>query len=222
MPNWWDEDVSNAASAPPAPLVQLGKTDATAQQALVDQATKANKLADLGQQYVTANAVDPDATGPINSLGFHLPQWLGGAGFNVGDMRANTNPTTGRLSELSKRMIPLQRDVGAGPIRIGEVSGPGGGIWGGDVPRINAAAPVSAAIASDWQTNAAYDRALRDWATSWGQNKGTLAGAQTAFDKWWPGAVAQKAQQRQAANAALTAQSNTARQQNDPVNLFGK
>jgi len=140
-----------------------------------EQALKMSRLAQLGQQFTALQA--KHKTGGLNALP------------GVADVMSAVDPTTSEMSSLTKAMIPLQRDVGAGPIRVGEIQGPGGGIWGGDVPRLQAPAEANIYSQKNWGQIA---KQLNDYATfadQWSQTHATLAGMDQAWAKQNGGAV---------------------------------
>lgn len=196
--NWWDALPDAGGPGTQAMVASVPKDDQKRLADMTDHAAKIQQMANLAQQFMTFNNIAPNGTGPVNGLGI--------GHFTVGDMKAATDSAVGQMSSISKKMIPLQREVGTGPIRVGEISGPGGGIWGGDVPRLNAAHDVNGVNASGWQQDAAYARAYRDWNQSWASQRGNLNGSDAAFNAWWPQALAQKAAQRQAGGSGAQPQ----------------
>lgn len=131
---------------------------------------KYSRLSQLAQQFVALNGRQ-DTGGLIR--GFP----------GEADVESSINPTIGTMNSLTKEMIPLQREVGQGPIRIGEVAGPGGGIWGGDVPRVQAPRETNAAIAQNWDGIAKQCQDYASFADQWAATHSTLNGMDAAWAK---------------------------------------
>lgn len=156
------------------PMVQRSQSplpadDQTRLNGIKELALKYSRLAQLGQQFVTINARHD--TGGFRAIPGEA-EVEGAFSTPVSDMNA-----------LTKEMIPLQREIGSGPIRVGEVSGPGGGIWGGDVPRIQAPRESNAHIAQNWSQTAKQYQDYANFADEWAASHPTLNGMDAAWAK---------------------------------------
>lgn len=99
----------------------------------------------------------------------------------VSEVEAPFDDRIANLNSLTKEMIPLQRDVGSGPIRIGEIQGPGGGIWGADVPDIRRGAGANSQNAQDWSDIAGQLQHYVAFKEAWATNHGSLNGSDAAW-----------------------------------------
>lgn len=133
-----------------------------------NQAAQIDQLSKLAGQYTGLNK--GTGTGGYHAL--------------TAPIESTVNPQMAQMEALSKQMIPLQRQVGSGPIRMGEISGPGGGIWGGDIPRAAYPSAANEALAKGWADRAQDLRNHAAFLESWAQNKGTLLGGEEAFQAW--------------------------------------
>ncbi len=179
---------SAAAGAPPGvilqrdaqgtltPVVQraalsLPQTDQSYLDDLKDQARKSSMLASYAKQFMSLQAKSGQQTG-----GYHaIP--------GEASIEGAINPTINSLGQLSKTMIPLQREIGSGPIRMGEIKGPDGGIWGGDVPRVEAPTAANQFSSQQWQNRADQLTKQADFYDKWAAANGTLNGAQAAWER---------------------------------------
>ena len=157
-----------------SPVVQRSQTplppdDQARLVAMKDKALKMAQLSQLAQQFVGLNAKQ-------DTGGYHaIP--------GESEVESAFNPTITDMSSLTKEMIPLQRDIGSGPIRVGEIQGPGGGIWGGDVPRVQAPRQANAFTAQNWTQTAKQYQDYANFADQWAQTHPTLNGMDAAWAK---------------------------------------
>lgn len=185
----------------------LPPQDASYLEAARTQASKMRQIANLADEFSQYNA----KSGTGGELGLPL------IGTGIADVESKYAPDhadIGAMQSLTKRMIPLQREKGAGPIRMGEIMGMGGGIFGGDVPRVENPGDTNANIHQQWKREAAASSDYVNFLDQYASTHGTISGADAAYQQQ----IAQKARpwqsmpvtpqsKRQQQNAALQAQS---------------
>lgn len=185
-PGVWTPQEATAAGYPPGAVVVTqpdGTTSVQVQRAatalpdedqktLNDLRTESIKLARLA---ATARQFSQlQASGHVDSgNGYAIP--------GVNDVRGAMDPNVANLNGLSKQMIPLQREIGQGPIRLGEIQGPGGGLWGGDIPDLKRPSEANSAMAQNWGDIASQYSRYIQFKEQWAQTHGTLNGSDEAW-----------------------------------------
>ena len=164
--------------------VKIAASASRAVDAATAQAQKARRIADLSKEFVDLNMSHPTGGG------YALPL--------VGNVAQMTSGGMQRMNQIEQSLIPMQREAGQGPIRIGEISGPTGGIFGGQVVRKTNDGNTNLAIARDAEKRAADAEAQADFLSDYAQKKGTEVG-------WYPAYLRQKN------NGALQARSAATR-----------
>jgi hypothetical protein len=159
----------NLTPVVPRAGLSLPPDDQSYLNSLKEAASKSAMLAGYARQFIQLQAKSGQATG-----GYHaIP--------GETSLEGAFNPTMNNLGQLQKTMIPLQREIGSGPIRMGEIKGPDGGIWGGDVPRVESPAASNQFAAKQWTNRAQQLTSQANFYDQWAQSHGTLNGAQAAW-----------------------------------------
>lgn len=161
---WIDQGTSQMArTLAPADEAELAKNR--------DQVNKTRQIVDLAGQFGQLNAQQD--TGGVARV---LPGAV--------SLEGTFNPKIRAMDSLTKQMIPLQREVGSGPIRMGEIQGPDGGIWGGDVPTVKAPGDANALIRQQWQGKLSIAQNRAAFLDAWTAKNGTLNGSEAGYDQY--------------------------------------